>query len=399
LEHASPATAKPFVWGWCVLLVVMMLLGAAFASSGINEKWDFRSFYAAGYLMRTHPNQIYDLAQQERVQHAIISNDGFVLPFYHPCYELLLIAPFSFLKYQPAYFAFLAFNLLLLLAIFFATRPTFSSILPIYQPRPGFMLFIYMPIMLTMTFGQDSILLLLLVCIAWQQLESGKNVIAGCVLALALFKFQIALPLAVLVGLRCGWRFIGGFLAAAAGVAVVCVGIAGKNGTADFGRLLLNAGSAIGKTASAEVSIGVYPSAMPNIAGLLYAAGGRFLPSARAFNALALLCSLGVFAWCARVVRRCDSGAAFSIAILCGLMVSHHLFLYDMTLVILAVAILGTRTPQYILIPVFGLPIVLLPFWLNSFFLMAIPVLAMLIYTLVTTQRGAAQKVEMAAAH
>jgi Glycosyltransferase family 87 len=374
----------------------MMLLGVAVASTGINEKWDFRSFYAAGYLMRTQPTQLYDLAQQERVQHAIISNDAFVLPFYHPCYELLLIAPFSFLRYSRAYFAFIAFNMLLLLAIFFAARPTFSSIVPVYQPRPGLMLFIYIPVMLTILFGQDSILLLLLVCIAWRQLEFGNDLIAGCLLALALFKFQIVIPMAALIALQRGWRFLGAFLAAAAGIALVCVGITGTNGTADFVRLLFNAGSAMGKSTSTEVNIGVYPSAMPNIAGLLYAIGGRLLPSARAFNALALLCSLGVFAWCARVVRRCDLTTAVPIAILRGLLVSHHLFIYDLTLVILAVAILGSQTPQYILLAVFGLPIVLLPFWLNSFFLMAIPVLAMLLYTLVTAPRRRPPKLEMA---
>jgi Glycosyltransferase family 87 len=186
-----------------------MLLGVAVASTGINEKWDFRSFYAAGYLMRTQPTQLYDLAQQERVQHAIISNDAFVLPFYHPCYELLLIAPFSFLRYSRAYFAFIAFNMLLLLAIFFAARPTFSSIVPVYQPRPGLMLFIYIPVMLTILFGQDSILLLLLVCIAWRQLEFGNDLIAGCLLALALFKFQIVIPMAALIALQRGWRFLG----------------------------------------------------------------------------------------------------------------------------------------------------------------------------------------------
>ena len=53
------------------------------------------------------------------------------------------------------------------------------------------------------------------------------------------------------------------------------------------------------------------------------------------------------FAWCAGVVRRCELSAAFSIAILCGLLVSYHLYMYDVTLVLLPVALLTGRYHRY----------------------------------------------------
>jgi hypothetical protein len=382
---------------WCICLLLMEVCGAEFAGSGVEARFDFRAFYAAGYLMRTHPSRLYDLTQQEQVQQALIS-PGYFLPFYHPSYETLLLAPFSLLHYRSAYLAFIAFNMLGLLAVLFIARPLLSPSIPWLRTRPWLIFFLYLPLLLAMLLGQDSILLLLLCCMSWRQLESRRDMSAGCLLALTLFKFQIAIPLAILITVRRGWRFAAGFIMASTAVALLCIALVGSAGTADYIRALSGATSAINKSAVVEQRMGVYPFAMPNLAGLLFASGARFLRSPAAFNALTLTCSIGVFAWCARAIRRARLKTAFSIAILCVLLVSYHLFIYDLTLALLPVALLADRIHRYILLALFALPLVLLPFGTNSFFLLAVPVLAMLVNGIVSSRNEVANEPETAAA-
>lgn len=352
---------------------MMELIGVGFARDQSHGALDFRSFYSAGYQVRTHPLQLYDLRQEALIQNSTAPNEHGVLPYYHLPYEALMYAPFSFLSYRTAYLAFIAFNMLLLMAAFFAARPVFSSIVPWWQPRPGLMFFVYVPLMAAMIQGQDSILFLLLCCLALRQMESGKDASAGCLLALALFKFQIALPIAALIAIRRGWRFSSGFLLTAVAVGVSCTAIVGRAGVASLIRLLTNT------TSVAEGSAGIYPAAMPNLSGFLYACGTRILPPHLAFVIVAV-CSLGLFVWCARMVRRGEQNIAFSIAVLCGLLVSYHLYIYDLTLALLPAALLPGRTQRYLLLALFGLPIALLLLGSKSWLvLLALPVLAMLI--------------------
>ncbi|HEX5234461.1 MAG TPA: glycosyltransferase family 87 protein [Silvibacterium sp.] len=386
--ESSTLKTKPVLLAWCMCFLLMELCGAGFARSGTHTQFDFRSFYTAGYLARTAPSKLYDLTLQEQLQDALVSQRKNVLAFYHPSYETLLYAPFSMLSYRSAYLTFIAFNMLLLLAAIFAARPLFPASPTWLKSRPWLAFFLYLPAYAAIVMGQDSILLLLLCCIALQQLESGNDLSAGCLIALALFKFQIITPIAALIAIRRGWRFASGFLLSSAGVALLCLAVGGRSGIANYFRLLSGAGSAIDRSAIAQQRLSVFPWAMPNAAGLLYACGARFLRSPLGFDLIIGLCSLALFAWCASVLGRRDQKAAYSIAILCGLLVSYHLYLYDLTPSILMAALLAGRLPRYILAIMFLLPVLLLPLGSNSFFLLAIPVLAMLIYTLVDSSRS-----------
>jgi hypothetical protein len=329
---------------------------------------------------------MYDLARQARIQHTITSNDGF-LPFYHPSYETLVFLPFSMMAYRSAYFAFIAFNMLVLMSACFVGRTALSSAGGRW--RPELLLFLFFPLFLAVALGQDSILSLLLYCLTWRQLESRKDVSAGVFLALALFKFQLAIPIAILIAIRRGWRFSAGFIITSAAVVMLCIGLVGPGGMADLTRLLFSAAAAVDKSAVAQQSMNVFPAAMPTIAGLLYACGARLLPSPFAFRLLSGIFGLGLFAWCARAVRRCDLSVAVSIAILCSLLVSFHLYLYDLTLVLIPMALLSGRTHRYIVIVMLALPFLLFHFGLNWYFLMAVPMLAMLTNAILATpERG-----------
>lgn len=385
LGHLIRKAMKPFLIGWCVCLVVLELYGAAFIGSNTpNKTFDFPSFYAAEYLARTDSAHLYELARQAQLQSTFASRRA-SLPFYHPSYEPFLLSPFSLLSYRSSYFVFIAFNMLLLMAASLAVRLTFSTTIPWWQPRPGLMLFVFVPLLSAVVLGQDSVLSLFLYCLTWRQLEKGKDASAGIFLALALFKFQIVLPIAALMAIWKGWRFTAGFLLTALGVVIVCIRIVGSAGTTAYLRLLLGAGSAIDRTLLAQERMGLFPLSMPNLSGLLYAGGGQFLHSPIAFDMISATSSLVIFVWCARIIRRTEPRVAFSIAILCGLLVSYHLFIYDLTLALLPVALLAGRINRYILLSLFGLPILLGRLGSNSFFILAVPILAMLANIVIST--------------
>lgn len=389
LNPCSERTVKPFLIAWCICLIALELYGAVFVNSNKSHTFDFPSFYTAEYLARTEPAHLYDLARQADLQLTFTSRTA-SLPFYHLSYEPFVLAPFSILPYRLSYFAFIAFNMLLLMAVFFVLRPAFSSPIEYWQPRPGLMLFIFVPLLSAIVLGQDSVLSLLLYCLIWRQLEAGKNWSAGFFLALALFKFQIVIPVAAMMLIRKNWRFIAGFLITSVGVLAASLSIVGSAGMAKCFQILLNAGASIDKTLSAQRAMGLSPLSMPNLTGQLFAVGGRFLHSPLAFNVLCAVCSFALFIWCARFIRHAELKVAFSIAILFGLLVSYHLFIYDLTLVMLPVALLAGRIHRYVLLALFGLPIILFQFGSNSFFLLALPILAMLSYVIITNSKSSA---------
>lgn len=380
----SERSVRPFLLAWCLYLIVIELYGVVFLQSYLSahRPFDFQSFYAAEYLARTNPAHLFDMAQQAQVQRGFAPNT-FFLPFYHPSYEPFLLSPLSLLSFRPSYFVSIAFNLLLLLAAFFVARPAFSSPIRWLQPRPGLMLFVFIPVVNALVFGQDSVLSLLLYCLCWRQLEAGNDKSAGFFLALALFKFQIVLPVAALLAIRKGWRFTNGFLLTALGVVLFSVAITGRTGTTDYIRVLLDSGASMGQSKLAMLKVGVSPLGMPNLAGLLYACVGQFLHSPVAFRALTVICSVALFVWCARAARNMELKVIFAVAVLCGLLLSFHLFFYDLTLLLLPIALLGSRINRYVLLSLFGLPLLVDTFELLPSFIMVIPILLVLVPVLV----------------
>ena len=257
--------------GWGVYAAAMLFCGVVLRTTSLS--FDFRTFYAAGVLVRTDPAHLYDLAAQQQVQNARVSVKGAALPFLHPSYEALVDAAFAWMPYRAAYLSFMGFNLLLVLAAFFVGRG--SGAMALWPERAGAVMFLFVPLLVTVWQGQDSILFLLVCCLAWRKLEEGHDARAGVALALGLFKFQLAIPMAVVLVARRGWRFAAGFAAAGAGVAAACFAMVGRAGSAVVMRLLVAGSLAHDQGAAAQQAMVIKPTAMPNLVGLLYSCGTR----------------------------------------------------------------------------------------------------------------------------
>jgi len=378
--ESGRSSNRPFLVACFCVLVSAEIFNFAYTRNPAHWS-DFRAFYAAGYLLRTHPASLYDLARQQQVQATAISNNGIFIPFYHPSYEALLFAPLSFFSYPVADGIFIAFSVLCLLGAFYAARPLFSNRIPYLQSRPGMMLIFFLPLLGTIFWGQDSLVFFALFCLMWRQLSQGKDFTGGVALGLALFRFQLAIPLAILIAARRGRRFAAGFLTAGVAVFLLCSCLIGSSGMASLAHLLTHASLAVDQGMHAQALMKVHPTQMPNLVGLLYVAVTRHLRPAVAF-AVVTVASLSLLAWTIHRVRRTSSEwKALTMTIICGELLSYHLFPYDLTILLPAFALLGCNdNPLIVLILYWIPPLLYIVLGGHSLFLYAIPLLGLLAY-------------------
>ncbi|HEV2662156.1 MAG TPA: glycosyltransferase family 87 protein, partial [Ktedonobacteraceae bacterium] len=205
------------------------------------------------------------------MQNAIVCPMWRGVPFYHPAYEALVYAPLTLLSYRHAYIVFAALNLLLLaLCYTLAPQSADPRIARIPRPLPFFLCF---PAFMGIAEGQDSIVFFLLICLLWRALASTRDRTAGILLALALFKVQIALALLVFLAIYLPTprrvRLLLSFLPSAAAVALTCLLITGSRGMAAWFRLIASSSVASHLDHHAQSIIAVYPRAMPTLNGLL----------------------------------------------------------------------------------------------------------------------------------
>src|SRR5450759_4604862 len=188
---------------------------------------DFVSFYAAARLyVLNGGSAVYDLALQKQFELQIIpqSPDRFiVLPYFHPPYYTLLIAPLAALSYRQAYYAMAAFNVLLVAALIVLLVRNSLSI----HARGSFvaaaMIAGFFPLFVTILQGQSDLVVLVPLAAAYTAWARGRHGWAGIFSALALAKPQLLLLIPVLFLARRAWRALAGFAAVVAALGIVSV--------------------------------------------------------------------------------------------------------------------------------------------------------------------------------
>jgi hypothetical protein len=285
-----------------------------------------------------HSYQLYDYDSQLRFQNELVSHADIALPFIRPAYQALIFAPFSRLPYRTAYFAFLALNLCLLWVSFRLLRPKLVSLAEIYQWLPSALFLAFLPIGAALIQGQDSILLLTLLAAGLTFLERNRSFAAGILVGCGMFKFQIVLPIALLFFLCRRWRFVAGFIAASLVAGSLSVWLVGVSQAKIYVLSLITMSS--GATAAAnQLRYPIQVQAMPNLHGLIFGVGdGHVSPTW--VTALTLVFSGLVFlvtALSARSVK--EDSSRFLLAVTLSAVVSYYLFIHDLSILIIPVAI------------------------------------------------------------
>jgi hypothetical protein len=321
---------------------------------------DFKIFYAAARMLRTSPGtQLYDLQLQSRVQQDLLHiRPEETLPYNHPPFELLMFLQLSALSYTAAFYVWLLISAALGVASAAMIGNQLKQLRALWPLLPYALVLCPFAFFMVLLEGQDSAVALFLLVAAWLSLRRGHDVRAGLCLGLALFKFQIFVPLIFLLALRKP-KLLKGCAVSAAFLAIVSAVMIGPAGVFSYIRSLTHMARASSQGVSLQY--GMDPRLLPNLRGLLYGILSRGRPSlppsaATASLVLIALLSLLLLVWTARRIlalppdtphsppeSASPSDLAFALAVVVSLLLSFHILAHDLTLLALPFAIVVDR--------------------------------------------------------
>jgi Glycosyltransferase family 87 len=298
---------------------------------------DFRIFYTSGLMLhRGQGALLYDDGIQLQTQREFAGGTSYrlrLLPYNHPPFEAILYLGLASYPYFRAYELWFLVNLVFLAGFVYLAHLS----LPELWSRFPELLFLaplaFFPVAYALMQGQDSILLMLLYCLAYTALRRGEDLKAGAFLGLGLFKFHLVLPFVFILLLGRRWRALGGVLLSTAFDGVVSLWLVGWNELLFYPRYALK----VGRERSAGV---IVPENMANLRGLFL---GWPWPTALEpwlKVALVLVC-LCLMVWAARSWRAGELApvehwnTGFSIAVIATFLVGYHGYNQDMSILLL----------------------------------------------------------------
>jgi hypothetical protein len=283
---------------------------------------DLRVVYTPGYMLRTgQAKDIYDFAAVSRNQNEKIAPDNGALPFLHPAYEAVLFMPLSFLPYRAAYVVWAGVNFAILALVHFLLRPRLPDLSAV-GPKwilPALLLG-FMPIAFTIMEGQDSLVLLLILVLAYRRIGSNQ-LQAGILLGLGMFRFQVLLPIVALFLLWRSLKFVVGWVVGSLAVLGVSAVITGVGAQIQYARLL--------RQMTRVSGFWLLLGRMPNLRGLFAAYDFGMVPLA--------LVSLSVFLVAAMLGARLNPEQRLPLAVSVSALVTYYLFLHDLSVLALPV--------------------------------------------------------------
>lgn len=317
------------VWSLAGLLVVTAIRLAY--RSGPS---DFMQFYFAGKLVaRGQTAQLYNESAYEPLVEEVRAQGETTLftnayRFNRPAFSAFFYVPLSFFSYRATVAVGMALNVALLGVLVWK--------IPVWFPFAAFFgvdlfrlsLLLFMPFVIAIGQGQDTMLLTLLVAHSLRLARVGREIPAGLLLAAALFKPHViwAIPLALwAAGKR---RMVGVFLAAGILLAAVSVAAVGLDGIGQWIRLL------------DAPSTDYKPEVMANVRAL----GLQFGPAAGLVAAVFACVCFAVVLWRGSLSDR------FSAAVLCSPLLSPHTYGHDFSLIPIVAALSPYQAARYALV-------------------------------------------------
>ena len=327
--------------------LVIIFLACAAAIVGLHfssslQGTDFPDFYcAARIVLNGHGKHLYETALQYRFQTEYAGRVGTL--YIHPPFETVFYVAVAWL---PLRYAYVLWSFLNLLFLAIAARALAQATLRVWNWRILCVCSLtFVPLLLSLIQGQDSILLLLLLVLAYAALYRGHDFLAGSWLALGLFKFQLVLPIALVLLLSLGRTrrraLTSSFILVALALMGLSAAISGWSALGTYPEFLMHL--------TAQRFAGIIPQAMPNFRGLLYALfHDHQSPSAIAVMLILSAATMigALLSWKQVPVKpplttnqRSRFDLAFSNTVLFSLLVSYHLNPHDLTLLLLPIAL------------------------------------------------------------
>jgi hypothetical protein len=347
MTESKPPTRKEVQIALGLTAVLFFFFFILYAAFSHKYSSDFNAFYAGGRIIREgEASRLYDLGEQARIEKQTLRAEDLIVNA-HPPFEALWFACLARLSLVQAYVLWGAINVLL----WFLSQRLLWLNTRIPQHFYGYLLIttLFLPFWGALMLGQTSLLALLVFSLTIVCLQRGQDFRAGIYLGLGLFKFPVVLPFAMICLLRSRWKVLAGFASAALPLATLSVIAVGSEGVLSYGNLLAgilrNPGNPIYRSMRFE-------ERMPTVTGLLTTLlSGRLPPHLITMLVVAISGSLVLFiGWRWRqedAVRGGDSLALmFAAALAVSLAAAPHLYVYDLTLMWLAM-FLVVNSPQW----------------------------------------------------
>jgi Glycosyltransferase family 87 len=293
---------------------------------------DFRQLYTGGYILRTgHAAELYDYDTQQRLEETLVPVGlHFTQPINHLAFEELLFVPLSLLAYRVAYWVFMAFNVALLILCAGLLRHRFKVLSDRWEWFSAFLIPAFFPISRALQKGQDSIIMLTLLAAALWALDHEKEFVAGLLVGIGIFKFQIVIPIALLFLVWRRWRFSAGFAASSVTAGLVSLWLVGLGGARDYAHMLVSMSLRLSSGADMR-RYATDPREMINLRGLFTVIfDGKLAHGYVQF--LVAVCSVVVLLAAAR------QRPSLPLAIAAGSLVSYHLLIHDASIFIIVIA-------------------------------------------------------------
>jgi hypothetical protein len=310
---------------------------------------DFTAFYGAGKILRERRSfALYDPRTQQEVQRQFTANDEIrrgPLSYIHPPFEALLFVPLTVFSYPVAFLLWNVANLGMLFAAVVILRRS----LPAWQQFSSWELLFwtlaFFPIFATFHQGQDAILLLLVLVMSFRALTRHSDLLSGCWLGFGIFKYHLILPLAVILAIWRGRRFTFGFATSSLTLAVISLALVGWDPTT-YPRF-------VWQVVSSTALGGIPWRGLPNVLGLL--GGWPFIEDfGHLVIGVALASSVALLLVVAGLRRFALAphgrllGLCFACAVIAALLVGYGTNTYDLSLLIVCLAVVVDYCAQTI---------------------------------------------------
>ncbi len=327
-----------------VLLFAIVLLTVVL--HGVHRS-DFTGYYTSGLILHQgNAPKLYDISEQARIQRQLFNREDLLINP-HPPFEAIWFAALARYSCVRAYILWGIINILLWLY--------FQELLRRYTPIPQnsfhylWLCSLFVPLWVTLMQGQTTLLLLVLFSATFAGMKRGQDFNAGFFLGLGLFKFPIVFPFALICFFRSKWKLIAGCFTAGTLWGVVSVITVGPAGLRSYANLLLDIARHPERPAYANMRAW---EKMPTLKGLFTVlfAGRLATMHIGLLVAAASACLVLFTAWRWRQADHDPGGKSqglmFAAALTVAQVTSPHLYIHDLTLMLLAV-LLVIGSPQW----------------------------------------------------
>ncbi len=352
----AQVTPSVFLATVIVIIVQVMVFSHMWPTVSIG-KVDFRSFYQAGELVLHATALSHHLpgGKGSPITGEQTAPTRFPGPNgpdqLHPPFELLIFTPLAALPYGAAYVAWYCCNLLMLLGALLVLW----NHAPALHNRFGLLLFggtTAYPVLVSLSQGQDSILLLVLLTLGFVNLKKGHEFRAGVALGMGMFKFHLVGPIVLgLIVVTRKWRALAAFVMTCVALLLASFALIGAKAAIGYWFFIIGFGRITPPVAKLNH--------MPSLREFLHALAPRSIPAAWVdFVVIGLSTAILAFVLvrCAKARQAEMLDLRFSLLVTTAAAISYHFFVHNATILLLPVVLAadyfaGAERPARLRVP------------------------------------------------